>query len=810
MLRRKRRNTGLAIFILTIETCVAAVLVVGLAWFWHFSSQLPNVDNLSLASGGQNPTTIVSEDGVVLGTLDVQNREPVQLDQVSKVAMDATVAVEDHRFWEHHGVDLLGIGRSVYANLRHDNMTSQGGSTLTQQLVRSLNQFGLSRDKKYARKVREALTAIRVEQEYSKQEILQLYLNTIYYGSGAYGIQAAAKTYFGIPASQLSLSEAALLAGIPQRPAAFCPYDHLDASINRRNEVLANMREYGYITAQQEAAARAEEPSLKPRRAKKTMDFKAPYFVTYVLRDLSERYGPDFIYSGLRIETTLNWQMQQLAEKTLETGIQHEASQYHTNQGALVSIDPKTGYIRAMVGGRNFHTDQYNAVTQGRRQPGSSFKLFDYAAAFDSGECTLDSSFEDRPIPYPHDPKHRVVHNYEGGYTYRDVSCLTAIAKSLNTVAVQVAAKVGIHNVIKYAHAMGITSKLDPYLPTALGASAVRPLDLCSAYTVITNRGSRYKPMAIVRVVDADGVVEEHTPDEQSNIIKPEAADMMDKAFEAVVTYGTGTLARGSQEAGIVDGARGKTGTTSDHRDAWFAGYTKDLATVIWVASVHKGKGGRKLYLPLGEGTGGVLCAPIWHDYMYKAVPIQQKFRLNTEVVMAESPKPADVPHPERREKPVHKRTHTLVQAAATTDDTPPTDPDAAMASTDDNAPQTADPAQPGGDSGNPSTDTTSPGNQDNSDQSGNTDSGAQDNASDKPDRAVTHIAAAPARVRTAEPPARLATPPEQRMVTVTVCVDSGQLATPWCTETQQVRVTARRAARMRHCRIHRPPPGEQ
>src|SRR5579884_1210775 len=571
---KKWIKTLFALAFLLVEMVVAIALVVTVVVFYRFTKQdLPGIEAIATDIRTPVPTTIWSQDGVLLGQLEVENRQPVTLKEVNKNVINATIAIEDHRFYEHGGVDAMGILRAAWADVQKKN-TGQGGSTITQELIRNLPQFGLTKRKLYTRKVREILTAIRVDQLYTKPEILQLYLNNIYYGAGAYGIQAAAETYFGKPANKLDVAEAALLAGIPQRPSAYMPYDHRRSSLKRRDEVLDRMHDYGYITDAQYKHAKAERPRLIARHIHNNFDFKAPYFTTYVLKNLMQRYGSDFVYrGGLRIETTLNWKMQQMAERALKNGIE-AASHFGANQGALVCIDNHTGYIRAMVGGRDFRADQYNAVTQGRRQPGSSFKVFDYSAAFDTGAADLYSTYRDVPIPYPHDPEGRVVKNYEGDYTYSRMSCLDAIAQSINTIAVQVAAKVGIHTVIDYAHKMGVTTPLAPYLPTALGASAVRPLDMCSVYSIFPMNGSRCIPMALIRVTDQDSnLLEEHEPQIQAGILKPDTVAQMDKAFQAVVQYGTGYRAHD------VENAHGKTGTTSDNRDCWFDGYTPELTT---------------------------------------------------------------------------------------------------------------------------------------------------------------------------------------------------------------------------------------
>ena len=802
---RKRLKTLFALLLLLVETAVAIVLVIALVVFQRFTTdELPHLEAIATDIKTPVPTTIWSQDGVLLGRLQVENRQPVTLDEVSKNAINATIAIEDHRFYEHRGVDAMGIARSAWADLRKSNQ-SQGGSTITQQLVRNLQQFNISKQKKYSRKLREILTALRVEQLYSKPEILTLYLNNIYYGAGAYGIQAAAQTYFGKPARKLDIAESALLAGIPQRPSAYMPYEHRKAALKRRDEVLDRMLQYSYITQAQYDKAKKERPRLIARREHDNFDFKAPYFTTYVLKDLMQRYGPDMVYrGGLKIETTLNWKMQQMAEEAMRNGLDH-ASGYGANQGALVSLDNHTGYIRAMVGGRSFRADQYNAVTQGRRQPGSAFKVFDYSAAFDTGAADLNSRFMDEPIPYPNDPEGRVVKNYDGSYHYSLMRCLDGIKWSKNTIAVQVAKKVGIETVIAYAHKMGITTELAPYLPTALGASAVRPLDLCSAYSVFPMNGSRCQPMALVRVTDADGnLIEENQPQIENSLLKQDTVDQMNDALQAVVEGGTGTAARGNESNGIVENAHGKTGTTSDNRDAWFAGYTPELSTVIWVASVHRAHKGRALkYAEMPGATGGHLCAPIWHNFMIRAVPEQRKFGPGPEATAYSMPSArtanADSNNLASRSKRRRKNTpspsdeQNTANAVAT--DTPDANGETAppvSAGPSDPAPgQTAlNNASPEPPPSNP----TPPG-------------GATPIAAAAPSTPVSTAAAEPAPHRRLRSRPPSATEPE--MVTVEVCVDSGRRATEWCPTRKTIRVSARVAARMRSCRLHKPPPGE-
>ena len=803
---------------LLVLSGTALGLVVAVVVFWKFSSSLPTVEDMRLDARAPVATTIWSQDGVLLGKLQVVNRQPITLNEVPKNLVNATVAIEDRRFFEHPGVDFQGIARAALANFTGSNATRQGASTLTQQLVRNIPTFGLTKDKKFSRKVREALTALRLEQLYSKNEIITLYLNNIYYGAGAYGIQAASRTYFGKSAVKLNLAESALLAGLPQRPSSFTPFEHLKLAIKRRDEVLDNMFKYHYITLAQMNAAKSEKPRLIAPQKHKDYDFKAPYFVWHVLSDLNKRYGSDYVQQGLRIETTLNWKMQQMGEQELEWGLRnHNDGGSGPNQGALVSLDNNTGYIRVLVGGRNYRASQYNNVTMGKRQPGSTFKVFDYAAAFDTGTCDLNDSFPDKPIPYPNNPK-KIVKNFseDGGYSYKDISCKTAIQFSKNTIAVQVADKVGINKVIEYAHRMGITNHLQPVLPTALGASEVHPLELASAYSIFPLKGNRYKPMGLVRVYDRDGnIVEENIPEIHTGILKEHTVAQMDEALEAVVTKGSGTMAREDNQGNIVENARGKTGTTSDSRDAWFAGYTPELTTVIWVAQIHHYNQKHPLwptYMPMGGVTGGHVCAPIWHDFMMKAVPEERNFHLPGAPVIAAAPLPA----PKSEEEQTPRRRHRKSDETKLADTKP--GPEA-------NAPQTG--AKENVNPGETAPDGT---------KSGEGEPTPEELPAPQPvappvtaphatpiapPRSVTGITSAhitPPRqeLAHAEPPHTTPTPRAEpprpaapEMVEVTVCVESGDKANSYCTAVHTERVTAQQARRMRRCRLHKPPPGE-
>jgi 1A family penicillin-binding protein len=598
-------------------TCVAGGMALyGFWWLRNLEARLPDVSSLANVQNNL-ATTIVSSDGVTLATISAQDRQPVPLSAIAPDVLNATIATEDARFYSHHGVDGRGVFRALAANLAGGNPHGQGGSTITQQLARNLY---LGRQKTFTRKVEEALLALKIERRYSKRDILDAYLNSVYYGSGCYGIEAAARTYFGKPAARLDLGEATLLAGVPQRPSAYAPNQHLDAALRRRAVVLNRMVEAGYISAAQAEETERRIPHILPAPAQNILAWKAPYFVSDVVAALRRSYGNDFIYSGARIQTTLNWRLQRAAEAALHSGLQHAVA----NTGALVAVEPQNGYVRALVGGPDFRRCQFDAATYGARQPGSAFKPIVYVTAFDTDACNLISQYRDERSVFPGAGGDYIVHNYDGLY-HGDMTVLEAIQRSINTIAVRVGAATGPDRVVQYARHLGITTLLTPGLPLALGDSAVHPIELCAAYAAFANGGVRYDPMMITSVTDAHGRLlwQDNATDRKHNaFIRQKSLDQINVALREVVLHGT------AEAAADIPDAHGKTGTTSDHRDAWFVGYTANLATAIWVAreqrvSLQRGAGARRYatrYQPMSDATGGSLCAPIWRGFMHQAL----------------------------------------------------------------------------------------------------------------------------------------------------------------------------------------------
>ena len=534
-----------------------------------------------------------------------ENRRPVKLSQVPKNLQNAFVAVEDNRFYEHMGVDPRGIMRALWSNLQGQAI-SEGGSTITQQLAK--NAY-LTQDRTLKRKVQEVFLALQLERQYTKQEILELYLNQIYFGQGAYGVQAAAKTYFGKNVEDLDLNECAMLAGIPKSPNYYSPLNNLQAAEERKEVVLDQMEKYGYINASEASKTKREELKLVKAAAKTSDTNEASYFIDYVTQKLIDKYGADAVYKdGLKIYTTIDMDMQRAAEaamKALPT-YDKDGNGIEQPQGALVAIDPHNGYVKAMVGGRG--TDQFNRATMAERQPGSAFKPFVFAAALENN-FTPSTVINDSPVKIGDWEPQNYDRSFSGKVSLREVA-----RNSLNVPTVKIAQKLGIDKPIYYAQEMGITTFVlegaqnDRNLATALGGltKGVTPLELTSAYGTFANKGIHVEPVVIVKVLDRNGKVMEQAEEKQRSVISENSAAELTSMLQTVIQKGTGT------RANIGRPAAGKTGTTSDYHDAWFVGYTPDLVAGVWVGSDDNAS--------LHGMTGGNTPAEIWKAFMSKAL----------------------------------------------------------------------------------------------------------------------------------------------------------------------------------------------
>lgn len=569
--------------------------------------RLRNLAELRISEG----TKILSADGEVLGRVTEENREFVPLEEIPKELKEAIVAVEDADFYRHPGIDPKGILRAAWKNLSSGRL-KQGGSTITQQLAR--NAYNLRR-RTLQRKVQEFLLALEIERRYTKDEILELYLNEIYFGEHAYGVKVAAKTYFDKEPRRLALAESALLAALPKAPTHYDPFRAPDRALGRRNAVLERMAEVGYITPEQAQAAAAQPLKLTHARiVRGRRGYRAPYFVAYVLQQAADLFGAEAINrGGLTIHTTLNWRLQQEAEKLLVEGVR-AAKGLSVNQGALVALDVRTGAIKAMVGGLDFSASEFNRGVQGNRQVGSAFKPFVYAAAIDQG-MRPDDIIEDSPVSYPDGKGGRwVPHNYEHDYL-GPIPLWKALALSRNVATVRLMAQIGVEPIIQMAERMGLSGPFDPYLSLALGTCSSTPLEMASGYSVLASGGYRTEPYAIAKIEDAAGTVLDEYQPSPVRVLNPSTAETMTQMMSGVITRGT---ARGIAHL-LPFPAAGKTGTTSDHKDAWFIGWADGLVSAVWV--------GNDKPIKMGRVTGARVPAPIWARFMKVAVPVVMEGR---------------------------------------------------------------------------------------------------------------------------------------------------------------------------------------
>jgi len=575
-------------------------LIFAVGFFAVFAVDLPDTSKLYDVKR-QPSISYLDRSGAQVAVRGSQYAPPVDLDKLPTYVPKAFVAIEDRWFYWHFGFNPWGIARSQFYNLTHKGGPLRGGSTITQQLARNLF---LTPAQTYRRKAQELILAVWLEAKFSKKEILSLYLNRVYFGAGAYGIEAASQRYFGKPASKLTLGEAALLAGLMKGPSRYSPVSATDRAERRATIVLGEMVRAGAITAAEQAAA-----------------FKAPVRVNPVLASQRAQYFTDWVDNEVRalvgeptedlvVETTLDLPLQAAAEDAVRRGVAGGKGE-KIEQGALVALDGE-GRVRAYVGGSSYAQSQYDRATMARRQAGSSFKPFVYLTAMEQGR-TPDTPITDEPLKIGNwEPK-----NYTGRYL-GPITLQTALAQSINTVAARLANEVGTGNVAATARRLGIMSRiqLDPSM--ALGAVEVSPMEMAQAYAPFSNGGFFAKGYGVERIRTAAGrVLYDHNVErpQRRTVIGSPALQYMNQMLRQVVAGGTGTRAR---VAGY--DLAGKTGTTSDYRDAWFVGYTGGFVTAVWL--------GRDDNKPMRRVTGGGAPAGVWHDFMSAALP-----RLNTQPI---------------------------------------------------------------------------------------------------------------------------------------------------------------------------------
>ncbi|MCL4457417.1 MAG: PBP1A family penicillin-binding protein [Nitrospirae bacterium] len=575
---------------------VISVVIGALGGFiaWNLSS-LPEIKSLEGYTPMQS-SFVYSSDGKVLAEFYQERRNFIPHYQIPERIKKAFIAVEDQRFYSHPGVDIIGILRALYKDLIAQSIV-EGGSTITQQLAKMLF---LKPEKSLSRKVREAMISVQIEKKYTKDEILGMYLNQAYFGTRAYGIEAAAQTYFDKPIRDLSLGEAALLAGLQKAPTLYSPFRNPGKALTRRQIVLTKMLESRLISRDEYERANAEPLPAKPNYRK----YEAPYFVELLRQGLEAKYGNAIYISGIKVYSTVDYEMQKIAETAVANGIAVIEKRVRKGvQAALIAIDLRNGHIKALVGGNDFWETQFNRATMALRQPGSAFKPFVYAAALEDGMSETDEVL-DEPVTFPGGKPNTTwsPKNYDGEYRGY-IPMKTALALSLNSATVRLAHDVGIHNVIETAKKCGIKTVLQPYLPIALGASDVTLLELTSAYAAFAT-GNRIYPTTYERIISKDGVPLEEALVSSDMAFEPDIVDKMKVLLRAVVEAGTATKAKEIKRP-----VYGKTGTTNDFSDAWFIGFDDRLVVGVWV--------GRDNHKPIGPKEAGAKSAlPIWIEFM--------------------------------------------------------------------------------------------------------------------------------------------------------------------------------------------------
>lgn len=584
----------------TRNRVILAVLFLGMGGlgygYWKIESELPDISTLQ-AFVRPGTLTIKALDGSAILQSGPATRDKLPLDKLPKQVVNAFIAAEDRRFYQHRGVDYWGLVRAIGRNVSQGEMV-EGGSTLTQQLARMVF---LNQDRSLIRKIREAMLAQKLEREVSKEQILEKYLNMVYLGSEAYGVGDAAWVYFSKPVSDLTLSEAALIAGLPPAPSDYSPIVNMDVAKVRRDIVLERMEEQGFISPEEASKARSEAITLKPETPKNLYS-SSPYFTSYVQQELSKYVSKDVLeYGGLTVETTLNTEWQKAAEEAVKDAIKLDGPAQGFEQAALVAIDPRNGEIRALVGGYDYYKEsQFNRATQAQRQPGSTFKAFVYGAGIAAGFSPY-RSYEDRPyVVDGYEPK-----NYGGKYSMQALDMRTALTKSVNVVAVKILLDVGFEPVIELAKQAGIESPLKDTYSLALGAYEVNLLELTSGYGIFAAKGQHTQPHAITRVIDNKGKEIFKAKYDAKQVIDGDSAAITTWMMEGVVNNGTGSPAALPDRA-----VAGKTGTSEKARDLWFIGYIPQMVAGVWLGNDDSA--------PTAGSSG--TAAATWGQFMRKVI----------------------------------------------------------------------------------------------------------------------------------------------------------------------------------------------
>lgn len=589
--KRSARSKILSYLALAAVVFCAVVAVAGLLFIRSVTGSLPTTQEI-IAHEPSLATTLYDRNGKMITQLFQENRTWVKLNAVSPWMVKAILAAEDDKFYEHSGIRPAAIVRALMVDIFHRG-AKQGASTITQQLARNLF---LTNEKTIVRKAREAVLALRLERIYTKDQLLEMYLNTIYMGHGAYGIEAASKIYFGKAPKSLTINESAVIAGLVAAPEKYSPFRHEENCETRKEYVMRRMLDLDWISKEDydENIDKAPKLAERTQRGNSIALDGAPYFVSHILfSQLLPKYGTDRIYrGGLKVYTTIDIDLQRKAEELI-SGMKHE--------GALVAIDPNTGEVLALVGGRDFDKSKFNRATQAFRQPGSAFKPIVYASALEQGYRSIDHIL-DAPLLFPNGwaPGNYTSNKYDG-----EITLMTALAKSINTSAVRLAQISGVGRIDDIARRLGIST---PYLPddlsVALGTASLTPMELCVAYAAFANNGYKAAPYSIKEILSQRGESIEQNGPKLSAAISPTTAVTMRSMLEQVTSWGTGARARNAKRQ-----TYGKTGTTNDWTDAWFVGGVPGLVVVVYV--------GNDDHTPLGgRSTGAVAALPVWKEFV--------------------------------------------------------------------------------------------------------------------------------------------------------------------------------------------------
>src|SRR5436189_4186016 len=605
----RRRWLRIILMLVGIGSLILAS-AAGVAALWAFTilpRSLPSVKTLETFQPIQG-TKVYDDNDELLTELHVERRIFVPLAHIPQTLRDAVIATEDRRFYSHFGIDPIGVARAVWQNYRRGRIV-EGGSTITQQLTKVLF---LTPDKSLERKMKEAALALELERRYSKDRILEMYLNQVYFGNGAYGVEAASRTYFGKSVNEISVKDAALLAGLPRAPSTYSPFDHPEAAKRRREVVLRRLVEYGALKdPDAKKLVRTDLGLIPPERRRTT----GQYFLEFVQQTLETKYGADMVFKGgLNVYTTLNPTMQLVAEQSLRDGLKALEGRSKTArpgehpEGAIVTIEPQTGYVRAMVGGYDFFKSEFNRAVQARRQPGSAFKPFVYIAALEAG-LTPASVVDDSPVQYPFGANGKIwkPDNYDrkfrGPITYQQ-----ALEESINVATIKVQERIGVRRTVDVARRLGVESPLQENLSIALGTSDLTLLELTSAYAALANGGAWVRPTAIRYVLDAQRKLLEENVPQPRQALPPDLAYVITHMMKGTVERGTGQAAKALGRP-----VAAKTGTTNDYSNAWFIGFTPTLATGVWVGYDRPRSLGK-------DETGSRVAVPIWTAFMKEAL----------------------------------------------------------------------------------------------------------------------------------------------------------------------------------------------